>query len=579
MYQLRFVHQNFTYHVEAGVTLAQACADAGFALNLVCGGKGTCGKCRVEVAYGDRRELVLACKTPVEQDLSVFLDESQLSRRAAIMTDGYSSHKSVLSPSITKQVRTRQELTPTHCGAYLQGGQVAALRQFSRLISDRTVDALTFVCYKDTLVAVERGDTTSQLYGGAIDIGTTSVVLYAYDLNTGSLLHTESTLNRQITRGADVISRIQHADQEPGGLEELAGQIRQTINDLLSKTEETHPGFCNSLYHLVVCGNSTMQHLFLGLNPSGLSADPFSNVTADPVSVSGDNVGLNMACGGMVDFLPLLGGFVGADTTSVLLTLPVDEGLCLMVDLGTNGEIAVGGGKGYRVASTACGPALEGGNISCGMRGTDGAIEKIKISATGEIALQVIGGSTPKGLCGSAIIDAVSELLRIGVIDPTGRLLTPQEYEDAYPGSPFTCRIKPVGEYNPAFFFTEGEQPVYLSQQDVRQIQLAKSSIHSGCVTLVEAAGLTLEGLDSLYLAGAFGNYIDIDHALQIGLLPPVPRERIHAIGNGAGQGVKLCLLDKGQLERCCKLPNLVEHLELATSPRFMDEYIMNMNF
>ena len=285
-----------------------------------------------------------------------------------------------------------------------------------------------------------------------------------------------------------------------------------------------------------------------------------------------------MAAGGRVDFLPLLGGFVGADTASVLLTLPVDERRCLMVDLGTNGEIAAGGGGSYKVASTACGPALEGGNIACGMRGMDGAIEKISIDGDA-LSFRVIGGGEAKGLCGSAIIDAVAELRSAGVIDESGRLLPADEFRAAHPGSTLDQYLGEAGEYNPAFFFTRGEQSVYLAQHDVRQIQLAKSSIYSGCVALLEASGLALEDLDALYLAGAFGNYIDVDHALEIGLLPPIPRERIVSIGNGAGQGVQLCLLDSAQLDRCQALPASIEHLELATSPRFMEEYIMNMNF
>ena len=250
----------------------------------------------------------------------------------------------------------------------------------------------------------------------------------------------------------------------------------------------------------------------------------------------------------------------------------------MMVDLGTNGEIAVGNSEGYRVASTACGPALEGGNIACGMRGTNGAIEKISIQAD-TVAYRVIGDEAPKGLCGSAIIDAVAELRRADVIDPSGRLLRAEEYRETHPGSALADSMGTVGDDSPAFFFVRGENPVYLSQHDVRQIQLAKSSIFSGCVTLLAEAGYPLDQVDAFYLAGAFGNYIDVDNALYIGLLPPVRRDHIISIGNGAGQGVQLCLLNRAQIDRCRKLPSHVEHIELATSATFMEEYIMNMNF
>lgn len=578
MYCIKLPNQNAAFETSGGVTIAQACAAAGFPLDLVCGGQGTCGKCAVRVDRNGTAETVLACRTVVNCDMTVYLEEHQLTRDASIVTEGRSAHRARLSPAVSKRCMTRAELLPPHCGAYLDPLSPSILRPFSKLMADASVDCVTFVSYRGQPVAVEAGDTTALLYGGAIDIGTTSVVLYAYDLNTGTLLNTVSALNGQIVRGADVISRILHTRESEGGLDELNGHIRDTIHDLLDRTEEKIPGFRSHLYHLVLCGNSTMQHLFLGLDPYGLSQDPFVNITAGSVHCSAKEAGIEMPAGGVVEFLPLLGGFVGADTTAVILTLPTDTGPCLMVDLGTNGEIAVGSGTNYKVSSTACGPALEGGNIACGMRGMEGAIERVSLR-DGKLTYRVIGGTEPIGLCGSAIIDAVAELRRAGIIDESGRLLPRDEFLDEQPDSPLAEYLGEVGEHNTAFFFTRGERPVYLSQHDVRQIQLAKSSIFSGCMTLLEEAGLSPDQLDALYLAGAFGNYIDIDRALEIGLLPPVPRDRIRSIGNGAGQGVQMCLLDQAEMDRCKALPATIEHLELATSAKFMETYIMNMNF
>ncbi len=576
MYQVHFVRQNTTVETNGGL-LSQVCAEAGYPLDLVCGGRGTCGKCRVEILRGGERTSVLACQEQVTSDLEVWLTDEQISRCASIMTGGTTGNRISLAPSVSKICRTRRELLPDHCGAYLSGCGLPVLRRFSALMADDTVKEVTFIQYGDTVLDVEPGDTTQTLYGAAIDIGTTSLALYAYDLLTGELLAAESALNGQIACGADVISRILHTLQNPGGLTELNHYVLETINGLLHTVEQQVPGFCKNLYHAVLCGNSTMQHLFFGLHPKGLSVDPFVNITADRIHCSGSLAGLHMAPAGTVDFLPLLGGFVGADTTSVLLTLPEDADRCLMIDLGTNGEIAVGCGGHYQVASTACGPALEGGNIACGMRGTSGAIEKISLR-DGQIHLQVIGNTEPKGLCGSAIIDAVAELLRAGIIDESGRMLTAEEYAQDHPDSPFLTHLRSLEPFNPAFFFTSGEDPVYISQKDIRQIQLAKSSIYSGCITLLGEAGLVPEDVVDLYLAGAFGNYIDIDNALYIGLLPAVPKERIHSIGNGAGQGVRMALLDREYLEHCRRLPEKTTHLELAANPRFMEEYIMNMN-
>ena len=222
------------------------------------------------------------------------------------------------------------------------------LRTFSRLMADPSVEQVTFVSYRGKPLAVESGDTTSLLYGGAIDIGTTSVVLYAYDLNSGALLHTVSALNGQIVRGADVITRILHTRQNEDGLDELNGHIRTPSTNCWTRQSRKSPVSAGHLYHLVLCGNSTMQHLFLGLDPYGLSQDPFVNITRRPCPLLRRGGRLSICPrAAVVEFLPLLGGFVGADTAAVLLTLPTDRGPCLMVDLGTNGEIAVGSGAGY----------------------------------------------------------------------------------------------------------------------------------------------------------------------------------------------------------------------------------------
>ena len=404
--------------------------------------------------------------------------------------------------------------------------------------------------------------------------------MYIYDLTTGSLLHTGSALNGQIRYGADVIARIQYAIEHENGLSALNRAILDTIDGLLAAASAAVPGPSDDLWQLVFCGNSTMQHLFLGIDPSALGAEPFASVTADTVRVPAGEIGLqNCPAGALVEFLPLLGEFVGADTTAVLLGVP-EAGVHLAVDLGTNGEIAVGNARdGFLTSSTACGPALEGGNIECGMRGAEGAIDHVDITPDGELRLHVLGEGEAKGLCGSGIIDLTAALLRCGLVDMTGRLLPRAEYAAAHPDSPLLDRLEPVGEYNNVFFLTRGEHPVYLSQDDIRQIQLAKSSICAGCLTLCHEHGIKPEQLDSLILAGAFGNYIDVDNALYIGLLPAVPRERIAAVGNGAGASVCRYLLDRTEDARCEHIRAVTRHVELNASAEFMEQYIMNMNF
>lgn len=578
MYRVRLVGQDVAVTVEGG-TLAQACARAGYPLEQACGGRGTCGKCLVEIERDGVRERTLACREAVRGDVDVYLTPEQASRQAAIVTEGEAQGKSALRPWVSKRCRTRRELTPEHGRACLPEGEPAVLRRFSRLMGEPCLDRMTFVYAGDRLADVEPGDTAGQLYGAAVDIGTTTLVLYACDLLSGKLCRTESALNGQAVWGADVVSRIRHALEEPVGLKELHETVLRDVNALLEKAGRELPGFLENLYHIVLCGNSVMQHLFWGLHPGGLAGEPFCTVTAAPVCAAAETAGLAAVparC--LVEFLPLLGGFVGADTTAALVSLPEEGEDLLLIDLGTNGEIALKHRGRYTVASTACGPALEGGSIACGMRGAPGAVERVSLR-DGQIRLKVIGGGPARGLCGSGLLDAVAELLRAGVLDPTGRMRTREEYRREHPHSPLAEHIGSGQGGEKAFFFTRGDRPVYLTQRDVRQVQLAKSAIRAGCEALLEREGLKPEEVAALYLAGAFGARADVDSALYLGLLPPVARERIQSVGNAAGTGARLCLLDRRQRERARALPARTEHVELASSPRFAEGYVRFMGF
>ena len=606
-YQVYFINQKKEIMVEGG-TVASACEKAGFPLNLVCGGKGTCGKCAVNIQYNKKQEIesVLACQMVITGDITVYLEESDYKQKAAVLTKA-APLELELCPSVSKKYITKEEILKklTKDGTFFyqdiksQGLQsqnninfqntnfwnsqtsLSVIRKFSILNADKDFSGCTFVYFNERIIDVEKDNTITYCYGAAVDIGTTTVALYIYNLNTGELVTTKSALNKQTIYGADVISRNAAVRDNPEMLLKMREAIVDTLNEMLTAAIREHPDLKENLYHIVLCGNSTMQHLFYGLNPYYLGVSPFANITKEALIVTGTEAGLQCNTNAIVEFLPLLGGFVGADTTSVLLTLKEKEKKYLMVDLGTNGELAVGSYPDFFVASTACGPALEGGNIACGMRGTTGAIEKISLK-NNRLTYKVIGDIEPKGLCGSAIIDAVAELYRVGLIDETGTLLGPDEYRSINPFSPLVKHLHEAEQYNMAFYFTEGSEgktPVYISQKDIRQIQLAKSSIYSGCIALLEEAGVSLEQIDALILAGAFGNYIDIDNALSIGLLPNINREKIISIGNGAGQGVQTLLLDKSYRLRARQISEKCTHISLAENKKFTEEYVKNMNF
>lgn len=617
-YQVYFINQKKTLTVEGG-TVAAACEKAGFPLNLVCGGNGTCGKCAINIKCNTKQEpqKVLACQTNITEDMTIYLEKSDYIQKASVLTKSVPLELE-LRPSISKKYLTKKEILAKlkKEGTFFQQDiksqgmtsqntnatnaqdiqssntnfqtinlgdnpiPLSVMQKFSTLNVDRNFSGCTFVYFQEQIIGIEADDTTTSCYGAAADIGTTTVALYIYNLNTGKLVTVKSALNKQTIYGADVIARNAAVRDNPEMLLKMREAIVDTLNEMFTEAVSEQPDLKDNIYHIVLCGNSTMQHLFYGLNPYYLGVNPFANITKEIIITSGKETGLCCNADAAVEFLPLLGGFVGADTTSVLLTLTKEKKKYLMIDLGTNGELAVGSFPDFLVASTACGPALEGGNIACGMRGTTGAIEKISLK-NNRLTYKVIGDVEADGLCGSAIIDAVAELRRIGMIDETGTLLGPDEYRRINPFNPLIKHLHEAEEYNMAFYFTEGSEntpPVYISQKDIRQIQLAKSSIYSGCITLLEETGITLEQIDALVLAGAFGNYIDIDNALAIGLLPNIDREKIISIGNGAGQGVQSLLLDKSYRLRAKKISENCTHLSLAENKKFMDEYIKNMN-
>ena len=647
-YKVSFPNQKIEIEAPQGITLAEAAALAGLPLNLVCGGKGLCGKCLIEISDGigsepegslssgepghggnaksagarepnARRRKVLACRTLLERPAEIFLRQEDSRPRASILTEGSSTLSCRLAPAVTKAFIPAEELRPADGGALTEFTDPWLLQKVSVLFEDKDFSGLTMVYLNGRPIDVQAGDTAGLLYGAACDIGTTSVALYIYDLISGQRLKTCSALNRQISHGADVLSRISFCGQRADGAAELRELIFATINELLAEASLALPALRSQLYALTLCGNTAMQHFFFGLSTKALGRSPFLSLslrgqdclagelkTAGRSQVSGQrkwqgnsdgsDCGQNQAGGpgrsigsdrfagpvGLavpdrcaLSFLPLLGGFVGADITAVLLTLPGDGKLRLAVDLGTNGEIALGRNGHYLVASTACGPALEGAALDCGTRGQTGAVERVTLLNNGDLDYAVIGGGEARGLCGSGIVDLTAALLAAGVLDETGRLFRREEYEKTRPGSPLAARLGQRGNAA-AFFLTE---KVWLSQKDIRQIQLAKAAIRAGCLALAAAYGATLEEIDELALAGAFGNRVDVGAALDIGLLPGIPPAKILAIGNGAGLGASMALLDRQAAARAEDLAKKARHLELSGDSVFMEEYLRQMNF
>jgi len=382
--------------------------------------------------------------------------------------------------------------------------------------------------------------------------------------------------------GADVLSRITYASKGPEQLKQLQTLVIEGLNKIIEGLCKNNQIRREEIYQAVVVGNTTMSHLFLGIDPTCLGPAPFIPVFRQSVQVEALELGLNILETGHVVVVPNVAGYVGADTVAVMIAAKVDQlpGYTLAVDIGTNGEIILAGGKRILTCSTAAGPAFEGAEIKYGMRAADGAIERVKI--TDDVELAVIGNTKPIGICGSGLIDAIAQMAEAGVIYESGRIVNVPEDMAKLPPK-IQERIR-QGEGGFEFVIAWGKdsgsgEDVVLTQKDIRELQLAKGAILAGIKILMKEMGIGLEQLDRVLLAGAFGNYISKESALQIGLLPNVPVEQIKAIGNAAGNGAKMVLLSKEERKKAVTLAGLSEHLELSTRSDFQDEFIDALAF
>ena len=399
--------------------------------------------------------------------------------------------------------------------------------------------------------------------GAAVDIGTTTVAVLLYDLSTGKLLGSAGERNAQRICGADVISRITACGE--GKLPLLRDAIREQIRGLAAQLCREAGRDTAELRRTVVAGNTVMEHICAGLDPSGIGLAPFT-----PASLFGDHR-TDTGFGADIFFCPCISGYVGGDITAGLRASGGDraEGLLLYVDIGTNGEMALGGRDGYLSCATAAGPAFEGAEIACGMDGSPGAIDRVR-AEDGDITVHVIGGRAAAGLCGSGLVDAVAALLDLGVIDETGRMADAEELPP-----PLAARRFVLEDGTAAFRLAGG---VYLSARDVRQVQLAKAAIRAGAETLLARRGKRAEDIDALVIAGGFGSFLDKRSALRIGLLPRVDERRIRHVGNAAAVGAAMALTADGEAE-LLSFAERISYLELSADGDFMDRYIDCMMF
>lgn len=594
--------------VPAGTLLSKAAAAAGLAIEMPCGGMGTCGKCRVVVSgetsepdASEKRRLNeqdlesgarLACHTQALGDLTVTIPDTSRSLVQKILSHGVlrecTIHTGVSKvycelpkPSLEDERAEFERLAD-----YLRAQDVEVapnlnvIREISRAVREADYK-VTAVMHSSELIAVEAGDTTAECLGIAYDLGSTTVVGYLMDLNTGQELGVSAVMNPQMVYGDDLISRINFATTQEDGAQLLQSAAVDTFNRIAEAACEAAGASTDKIYKATVVGNTCMTHLLLGIDAASLGQSPYVPSVCHDITTSASELGLKFSPEAKVTVLPNVAGFVGSDLVAVLVSSMWEyEGSTrLAVDIGTNGEMAlIHEGKTF-VCSAAAGPAFEGAGISCGMRGGPGAIDSVRIDD--DVEITTIDNRRPVGICGSGLVDAVAQMLEVGIVDEGGRMLTPADAGSLSPaiGDRLIETEKGV-EFVLATAQESGSgKPLTLSQADIRHLQLAKGSIHAAIQTLIRTAGITDADLSEILLAGAFGNYIRVESAIRIGLIPAVPRDRVLSIGNAAGAGARLALLSVHEMETARQLARKAVHLELAVSPDYQMELMERMMF
>ena len=556
-----------------------------------CAGRGTCGKCLVRLGSGEltaptERELKRIPEKLRAEGWRLACQAYPRSARVSIEVRGTAGQRRILTTSRLRHgaahpavcVRRLELTPPTLADARSDlervdealGGVDVPLHVLQRLPATLRDGKwkVTAACYGKRVIDVHAGDRTPDLYGVAVDVGTSKVIAYLFDLGRGVLIDQEAVENPQMRYGEDVISRIAHAATHDEGVA-LAQAVREGINiDLraLYERQGIHP---NHVCDMTVVGNTAMHHLALGLSPVGLGQAPFAPAAAEPLTLRGSELGIDMNPDGGVYFPPPIAGFVGSDALAVIAAthLAGKKRPSMAIDIGTNTEIALAHDGRVTVTSCASGPAFEGYQIRNGMKAVAGAIERVRITPEGETAdVQTIAGAEPIGICGSGVVDLLAGLVRAGVVDKSGRMQQHPRVRRGEEGLEYLVTRGPHGD-------------IVFTQHDVRSLQLAKGAIHSGWELLMDSLGVPLEELDRVYIAGAFGNYLDLSAAQFLGLFPPVTTQRVAFVGNAAGVGAQMALIDVRARRRMAKLRERIEFLDLATDKRFLDVFAGRLGF
>lgn len=598
---LKVMPEEKQYDFASGKNLMEIMLDAGLFIDNACGGKGLCGKCRVKVCEGSVSEagetergilkaeeleqgVRLACLARPEGDITIELLQKE--KKHDVLASGYmpdfefeqdivkvpvTIHKPTLADQtpfenqIIEQVGAQASVGHDGATGYL-GFDYTALREHSMLPGEYTA-----VIHNGRVIALEPGDTTDSIYGVAIDIGTTTVVCSLIDMKTGEELGHASEINAQKFFGLDVLTRITYEIENPDdGREKLQKAIVGSINKMVKSVCDRNGVSQEQIYEVSVGANCTMMHMLMGVDARPIGKAPFAPVFARAKDVKASDIGLKSAPGARLYCLPSVSAYIGADIVAgaYVCDLRHREGNVMFIDIGTNGEIVLAANGHLMSCSCAAGPALEGMNISSGMRAAEGAIEDIHINEDG-IDLKVIGDCEPAGICGSGILTVTKELLRTGIVRKTGAFVKAGKFD----ADDYRSKYIAVDEEGKrSFIMTEGgdgTEPLYITQGDIRQVQLAKGAILSGFMALLKKAGIGMADLDKVLIAGQFGAHLPAESITGTGILPFEVEDRIEYVGNTSKTGAYMALMSGTVKRQMEELAHDMDYLELGATDNY----------
>jgi len=607
-FTVTLISQNKTVSVPRGTTLLEAVSRAGIALNNLCGGDGICGRCKMIVRGGKvseevsqkltrdeiRRGYVLACQVKVYDNLTVEIPEETFAREKVLDNEDAKRfegleadlvYKSELEPSplirkfyLNLEKPTLANNTADHqriinaiqrqCDCDLLQTGLKVIRNIHRTIREADFKITATVGLRSEISEVmdmEPGDTAADNYMVVIDIGTTTIVVHLMDANKIETIGAKACFNSGGIYGREVTGRMIAAEKK--GIEELQKLLVADINQLIEDLAAEKGVTLRNITAVVAAGNTAMEHFLLGLPTDNIRREPYVPVSVHPPPLRAVEVGIEISPRGLLYYLPGISGWVGSDITAGILSTGMHEKahLSLLVDIGTNGEIIIGNSEWLVACSASAGPALEGASEHCGMRAEKGAIEKFNVKE-GRIVFETIGGTAPRGICGSGIIDLVAVLLKMEIIDRSGKLK-----------SRANDRVREINQIKRYIVADKNEYgnsaPIYLTETDIENVITAKAAIFAAMKILLDRLDLTFDDIEEFFIAGAFGNYLNIENAVTIGLIPAVRREIIKFVGNTSLRGAKIVAFYKEALADVEKIKNDTTYYDLMGANDYVEEF------